>query len=207
MMKKLLFVLALTLMASTAFAGAKDEIGNTILSEYSKCTKVVYFDTLSMMPTGFSVENIESLTIKDGILEIKGKVVKDKSRWIRKSVDQLNLVWLQTDKKKAKTTMTIAFTGYAEPLPNAEALMAMLDTEYKAANNKVTLWGMIKLPIIVDKVNSKVKEFSIKDGALTIKTDGEKAATTIITSLNGLQQVTVKENKKNATKNVIALFQ
>ena len=82
-----------------------------------------------------------------------------------------------------------------------------MDTEYKAANNKVTLFGMIKLPIIVDKVNSKVKEFSIKDGALTIKTDGEKAATTIITSLNGLQQVTVKENKKNATKSVIALFQ
>ena len=206
-MKKLLFVLIATLMASTAQAAAKDAIGDMVLAEYAKCTRVTYFDQLSMMPTTFQVENIASLTIKDGILEIKGKVVKDKSRWIRKSVDQLNLVWLSTDKKKAETTMTIAFTGHAAPLPNAEALMKVLETEYKAANNKVTLLGMIKLPIVIDKVNSKIKAFAIADGALTIKTDGEKNAQTILTSLNGLQQVSVKEDKKNATRGAVALFQ
>ncbi len=206
-MKKILFVLIATLIASTAYAAPKDVIGDKILAEYKSCTKIVYFDTLSMMPTAFTVENIASLTIKDGIFEVKGKVVKDKSRWIRKSVDQLNLVWISTDKKKAEKTMTIAFTGHAEALPGAEALGKVLDAEYKAANDKVTLLGMIKLPIIVDKVNSKIKAFTIADSTLTIDTDGEKKANTILTSLNGLQQVTVKEDKKNATKSAVALFQ
>jgi hypothetical protein len=205
-MKKTVLIIFLTLLVTLMHAAPNEEIAELILEEYQNCTRITYFDSVSPLPNSFEVAELESLTIEDGILEIKTQVIKEKSRWVRKSITQLNLIWLKTDKKKGETTMTLAFNGYPEPIENSDTLTEVLNEAYEVCNNTFSLIGLVKVPVVINKSNTTITEYTIDDSLLSYIAESDKNIHRVKASLNSLQQVSVKEDKKKGTINVISMF-